>query len=166
MMYGQCRCQTLDREGLCSETGVPVHFLTDRTNAVVDDCVAATLGGCDRYLKTMLTHKGTLFVTPGYVEEHVRQQRGMNLVDVLGQYEQLKVLFEHAGYKSLLKLDNQIHGFEEYGELVDIFSRTFDLNIGTMPCNLAVFEDTYDWTKSEMMSRAPARQHLEAHGVV
>jgi hypothetical protein len=166
MLYGQCRCQTLDVPALQSEVGVPIIFLTDRSNAVVDDCIAATLGGCQNYLALMKAHKGTLFVTPGYVEEHARKQRELDLVQVLEHVEQTKSILDYVGYRAVLKLDSQLDGCEEYNALVTMFSRTFDLEVHTKLCNLAVFEDTYDWAKSAMRAQAREGQPSGAYCVV
>lgn len=166
MLYGKCRCQTLDVPTLQAEVGIPIIFLTDRSNRVVDDCFAATLGGCRNYLEAMKKHKGTLFVTPGYVEVHVQKQRKMSIAHVLEEAEQLKTILDYVGYRTVLKLDSQLDGYEEYDAVVEVFGRTFDLEVHTMLCNLAVFEDTYDWAKSAMRAHAKNGQLAEAYSVV
>jgi hypothetical protein len=166
MLYGQCRCQTLDVRALQSEVGIPIIFLTDRSNRVVDDCIAATLGGCKQYLEKMMSNKGTFFVTPGYVEEHVRKQRKVDITDLVEQVEQTRTLLEYIGYKAVLKLDSLLDLYEDYDAAVDIFSRTYDLEVRTMLCNLAVFEDTYDWAKSAMRAHAKSHQSSEIFSVL
>ena len=90
----------------------------------------------------------------------------MDILETVDQVEQTRALLEYMGYRRVLKLDNLLDGYEEYDAVVDIFSRTFDLEVHTMLCNLAVFEDTYDWAKSAMRAHAKSGQLAEAYSVV
>jgi hypothetical protein len=166
LLYGQCRCQRFDHANLESELGIPINFLTDRNNVIVDDCFAATMGSSKRYLQVMLEDRGTLFATPGYVNHMVTHQRKLDLVTILEEVEQLQMLLDYMGYHKVLKLDNLLDGDNEYHDLVDMFCRTFSLGVETMACNLAVFEDSYDLAKSSMHANSRGKELLDSLSVV
>jgi hypothetical protein len=153
LLYGQCRCQTLDIEKLEEETEIPILYLVDRHNVIVDDCISAIIGSSENYLKAMKQYKGAFFLTPGYVEGYALKVQGQNIVELVDEVELVNSTFDFLGRPPLIKLDNQIDGGIEYHQMIDMFARLFNLEVHTISCDLKVFEDSYDWARSMMEAR-------------
>ncbi|MDW5562341.1 MAG: DUF1638 domain-containing protein [Methanomassiliicoccus sp.] len=158
LLYGQCRCQTLDIAALEEETEVPILYLVDHNNVVVDDCISAIMGSSERYLRTMMEFKGAFFITPGYVDGYTPKMESDDLVGLMDEIERMTIAFEAMGNPSLIKLDNQIEGGKEYHDMIDMFARTFGLEVHTIPCDLSVFDDSYDWAKNVMRARTRGKE--------
>lgn len=158
LLYGQCRCQTLDIDGLERETGIPVVYLVDHSNVVVDDCISAIMGSSAQYLRLMREHKGAFFITPEYVEGYALKAEAQDIMELVEEIERMTCAFEALGHPALIKLDNKLGGGADYHHLINMFARTFDLEVMTIPCSMVVFEDSYDWAKSVMRARTRDRE--------
>lgn len=160
LLYGQCRCQTLDIGMLEEETGAPIMYLVDDSNVVVDDCISAIMGSSARYLRTMKEHKGAFFITPGYVEGYAQRMDGQNIVDLMDEIERMTLAFEAMDRPPLIKLDHGLDGGAEYHAMISMFARTFDLEVLTVPCGMGVFEGSYDWARSVLRARTRNREPI------
>jgi hypothetical protein len=168
LLYGQCRCQTLDIGMLEGEIGIPILYLVDHANVVVDDCISAIMGSSQRYLETMKRHKGAFFITPGYVDGYALSAEGRDLVELMEEVERMTIALEAMDHPPLIKLENMNEGGPAYQDLIDRFARTFDLEVLTIPCDMSVFESSYDWARSVMRARTRHREPvmLMAGGVL
>lgn len=66
--------------------------------------------------------------------------------------------FELIGLPPLIKLDNGIGGGPEYDGILDMFAKTFGLEVLTNPCDMRVFEGSYDWARRVMEPRTRNRE--------
>lgn len=162
LLYGQCRCQSLDLDSLQEDCELPIAILRDRDDTVIDDCIAATLGGRKRYLDAMKRYKGAVFATPGYVENYANLHIEKDIEHIVTEVEELKMILDALGYSTILKLDAQLDGYPDFDRMVNAFGQIFDLEVTTLACNLAVFEDSYNWAKTEAKEHAKHRGRARA----
>lgn len=147
--YGLCGNAFKDMDMLFEDVRSPVVILTDERGQIVDDCIAAPLGGTDGYLRLLKRYAGVFYMTPAWAENW----RGLiNKMDFTkgtenGNLETLKMLFDYAGYNRVLRIDTGIGDREHFHEKVREFSEEFnfrevDLEPGFV--STKVIEDAYD----------------------
>jgi hypothetical protein len=128
LFYGLCGNAFKNTSDLEKETGTTVTLLTDDEGRLVDDCIAAVLGGTDGYLRLLRRYPGVFYLTPGWAENwreliyKMELTRGINKEDL----SMLKWLFEITGYKKTLKLDTGLGDRESFEKNVEDFAREFN----------------------------------------
>jgi len=127
----------------------PVVILTDERGQIVDDCIAAPLGGTDGYLRLLKRYAGVFYMTPAWAENWRGLINKMEFTKGTenGNLETLKMLFDYAGYNRVLRIDTGIGDREHFHEKVREFSEEFnfrevDLEPGFV--STKVIEDAYD----------------------
>jgi hypothetical protein len=60
--------EIIEKDFAASSLSCPVHILKDNKDRIVDDCIGATVGGVDNYLKILksVSDAGTYLFTPMY----------------------------------------------------------------------------------------------------
>lgn len=148
LAYGLCGNAFKDMNLLFEEVRSPVVILTDEKGQIVDDCIAAPLGGTDGYLRLLKRYAGVFYMTPAWAEHWPDLINKMDFTKGTegGDLETLKMLFEIAGYNRVLRIDTGIGDRDIFHEKVREFSKEFnfievDLEPGFV--STKVVEDAY-----------------------
>ncbi|WP_406657089.1 DUF1638 domain-containing protein [Methanolobus sp. ZRKC2] len=152
LFYGLCG-NVLDRveeDFKDQESTCPVRILRDEKR-IVDDCVGATLGGGEEYLKALkkFSDQGTFLFTPMYAHSWKEIMR----VDPLKPEKTLKMLRkvnEITGYKRVAKVHTRLGYTTDFDEKVEEFARIFDFEILEIEGNQQVFSKCYVSMKKDM----------------
>lgn len=166
MIYGQCRCQKLDVRDLQAEVGLPLVFLRDDHEAIVDDCICASLGSSERYLNAMNMHKGAIFVTPGYIDGYLNVRYSADIVQMMDDVEQLRAIMDFVGRPMIQKLETPLGSGEDYDRKINSFATIFVMDVLALSCGLEVFEHSYDRAKSLSRDHAMERARAEEQAMV
>ncbi len=152
MFYGLCGnvFDKLDVDFSHLETTCPVRILRDDTRTV-DDCVGATLGGCQEYLDTLkkLSEHGTFLFTPMYAHAW----REIMRVDPDKPEKTIKMLRkvnEITGYKRVAKIRTGLDYTDNFDEKVDEFAEIFDFEVLEIEGGQSLFEKCYADIKNEI----------------
>ncbi len=150
--YGRCNGALEHLEDLEEDVKVPLMALTDVAGDVVEDCMAASMGGQKEYRRTVSRNPDTFFLTPGYVEEWYRSH------EHLGKRQMrqcARSLLQENGYSEIMKLDNGLGESERVEEHLEIFSRCENIRVINRLCGLSVFENTYSIAKKMLAEMRP-----------
>ena len=128
LMYGLCGNAFKDMDLLFKEVRSPVVILTDEKGQIVDDCIAAPLGGTDGYLQLLKHYAGVFYMTPAWAENWRDLINKMEFTRGTkeGDLEMLRTLFEMAGYNRVLRIDTGLGDREHFHERVREFSKEFN----------------------------------------
>ncbi len=150
--YGRCNGAFDRLDDLEEDVRVPLMVLTDVAGDVVDDCMAANMGGQAEYRKTLSRNPDTFFLTPGFVEdwykahEHLGRRRMSQCA---------RSLLQENGYSEIIKLDNGLGDSERVEEHLGLFSRCESIRVINRLCGLSVFENTYSIAKKMLAEMRP-----------
>ncbi len=150
--YGRCHGAFDHLDDLEEDVNVPLMVLTDVSGAVVDDCMAANMGGQAEYRRAMESNPDTFFLTPGYVEEWYRTH------EHLGKRQMrqcARSLLQENGYSEIMKLDNGLGESKKVEEHLELFSRCENIRVINRLCGLSVFENTYSIAKKMLAEMKP-----------
>jgi len=152
LFYGLCGnvLDKVEEDFRDQESTCPIRILRD-DKRIVDDCVGATLGGCDEYLKTLkeFSDKGTFLFTPMYAHSWKEIMR----VDPEKPEKTLKMLKkvnDITGYKRVAKVHTNLGYTSGFDEKVEEFASIFDFEILEIQGNQDVFTNCYSSMKKEM----------------
>jgi hypothetical protein len=152
LFYGLCGnvLDKVEEDFRDQEKTCPVRILRDEKR-IVDDCIGATLGGGEEYLKTlkMLSSQGTFLFTPMYAHSWKEIMR----VDPDKPENTLKMLRkvnEITGYKRVAKVNTGLHYTENFHEKVEEFAQIFDFDVLEIEGNQKIFQKCYASMKELM----------------
>lgn len=152
LFYGLCGnvLDKVEEDFSFQESTCPVRILRD-DKRIVDDCIGATLGGGEEYLKTlkMLAEQGTFLFTPMYAHSW----REIMRVDAENPEKTIKMLRkvnEITGYKRVAKVDTGLKYTERFHEKVEEFARIFDFDVLEIKGNQKIFRVCYERMKELM----------------
>ncbi len=152
LFYGLCGnvLDKVEEDFSFQESTCPVRILRD-DKRIVDDCIGATLGGGEEYLKTlkMLAERGTFLFTPMYAHSW----REIMRVDAENPEKTIKMLRkvnEITGYKRVAKVDTGLKYTEQFHEKVEEFARIFDFDVLEIKGNQKIFQACYARMKELM----------------
>jgi hypothetical protein len=152
LFYGLCGnvLDKVETDFSYQESTCPVRILRDGKR-IVDDCIGATLGGGEEYLKTlkMLADQGTFLFTPMYAHSW----REIMRVDSENPEKTIKMLRkvnEITGYKRVAKIDTGLRYTKRFHEKVEEFARIFDFEVLEIKGNQEIFRTCYASMKEIM----------------
>lgn len=134
----------------------PVRILRDKQHRIVDDCIGATVGGVDNYLKILksVSDEGTYLFTPMYSQgwrELLDLDNRAHGKDPSKALKMLKKLHEMIGYKRVAKINTGLKYTENFDEAIREFAELFDFEILEFnDGNQRIFEDCYNELKVEI----------------
>ena len=109
LFYGLCGnvLGDVEKDFERSSTSCPVRILKDKDHRIVDDCIGATVGGVNNYLRILksVSDAGTYLFTPMY-SKGWRELLDLNKLnkDPSKALQLMKKTHEMIGYKKLLRL--------------------------------------------------------------
>jgi hypothetical protein len=152
LFYGLCGnvLDKVEEDFKHQEAICPVRILRD-DKRIVDDCIGATLGGGEEYLKTLklLSSQGTFLFTPMYAHSW----REIMRVDPKNPEKTIKMLRkvnEITGYKRVAKVNTGLKYTENFHQKVDEFARIFDFDVLEIKGNQKIFQTCYSSMKELM----------------
>lgn len=112
----------------------PIVILRDSDGEVVDDCIAATVGGRKPYLNLLKSFHGvgTFIFTPMYEEtideffNYNKDRRGFTEEQII---EMNKFMFEASNYKRVARLETGLHYTKDTEPKLKRFADTYGLEI-------------------------------------
>jgi hypothetical protein len=135
---------------------IPMTIIRDDEGNIVDDCVAAAIGGTKQYLRLLRKYPGIMYFTPAFATNYDDLLSRMELfkgVDT-GDDSMLKMVFEMADYHEVMKIDTGLGDPVEFHTATKKFADRMGFEILTL-------ED--GWTTLEPAERvyAEAKGFLE-----
>lgn len=152
LFYGLCGnvLDKVEEDFKYQETTCPVRILRD-SKRIVDDCIGATLGGGEEYLRTlkMLSEQGTFLFTPMYAHSW-REIMRVDPTNPDKTIKMLKKVNEITGYKRVAKIDTGLTYTDNFHDKVEEFARIFDFGILEIEGNQEIFQACYSAMKELM----------------
>lgn len=131
-----------------------VRILKDEDGEVVDDCICATLGGREEFLKAQKCDKeATFFMTPMHAAHWREMVVFTGLTPDPDNIEMTKMVFDYSGYKNVAKVDTGLTYEKNYDDKVDEFAKLFDFDIIEIKGNLELIEKCYEKAKMEILGQ-------------
>lgn len=156
LFYGLCGNVLGDVEKDFESNSLPcqVRILKDDDHRIVDDCIGATVGGVQNYLKLLKTvsNAGTYLFTPMYS----KGWRKLIQLDKLHHdpSKALKIMkktHEIIGYKRVAKINTGLEYTENFDASIQEFAELFDFEILEFNNgNQKIFENCYNELKVEI----------------
>ncbi|AKB78788.1 hypothetical protein MSHOH_2305 [Methanosarcina horonobensis HB-1 = JCM 15518] len=131
-----------------------VRILKDKNHRIVDDCIGATVGGVNNYLRILksVSDAGTYLFTPMYSKgwRELLQLDRLNR-DPAKALKLMKKTHEMIGYKRVAKINTGLEYTENFDASIREFAELFDFEILEFDDgNQKIFEDCYNELKVEI----------------
>ena len=131
----------------------PVRILRDDACKVVDDCIGATLGGTEQYLKVLksVSDVGTYLFTPMFSvawKEIVHLDKLHK--DPEKALKMMKMTHEITGYGRVAKLNTGLSYTENFDGNIREFADTFGFEVMELEGNQKIFDKCYRELKAEI----------------
>jgi len=110
---------------------IPMAIIRDRDGNIVDDCIAAAIGGTKRYLELLKKYPGIMYFTPAFATNYDDLLGRMELfkgVDT-GDDSMLKMVFEMADYHEVMKIDTGLGDRSEFDAATKKFADRLNFDI-------------------------------------
>ena len=110
---------------------VPMTIIRDNEGKIVDDCIAAAIGGTKQYLNLLKKYPGIMYFTPAFATNYDDLLGRMELfkgVDV-GDETMLKMVFEMADYQEVMKIDTGLGDKDEFQAATEKFANRMGFDI-------------------------------------
>ncbi|MDR0768176.1 MAG: DUF1638 domain-containing protein [Methanosarcinales archaeon] len=146
VFYGLCGNVLGSIEGDLSLPDCPVRILRDEEGNVGDDCICISLGSRKKYLHILKTdgREGTYFLTPMQAAYWREIAYASMLTPDPNDDEMLKMVFEYSGYKNVGKIKTGLQYEKEFDEIVDDFSKRFNLKIIEYEGTSSMIEQSFE----------------------
>jgi len=136
----------------------PVEILCSPDGKIVDDCIAAAIGGQDNYLRLLKKYPGILYFTPGYATNWEQLKSRMELFKGMDAEddEMVRMIFEMAEYDTVMKIPTGLGDDDEFERCTRQFAERYDFNITTLDrewCNLDAVDHSYARAKGLLLPR-------------
>jgi len=135
LYYGLCGNGLKDIDVWASENlSIPMTIIRDSEGNIVDDCIAAAIGGTKQYLRLLKKYPGIMYFTPAFATNYDDLLGRMELfkgVDV-GDETMLKMVFEMADYHEVMKIDTGLGDPEEFQAATEKFANRLGFSIFTL----------------------------------
>jgi len=125
LFYGLCGNALRKIYQLTESVKVPVLILTDSEGDIVDDCIGASVGGTDMYLKLLKQYPGTFFLTPMWAEHWREMFQKVHIVRDPWDIKGCKYVFDYVGYRNAMKIEMNIGDEEAFERNVEEFRKLF-----------------------------------------
>ena len=113
---------------------VPMTIIRDNEGNIVDDCIAAAIGGTKQYYALLKKYPGIMYFTPAFATNYDDLLGRMELfkgVDV-GDETMLKMVFEMADYHEVMKIETGLGDPEEFQAATEKFANRLGFSIFTL----------------------------------
>ncbi|MCL2711871.1 MAG: DUF1638 domain-containing protein [Methanomassiliicoccaceae archaeon] len=113
---------------------IPMTIIRDNEGKIVDDCIAAAIGGTKKYLALLRKYPGIMYFTPAFATNYDDLLGRMELfkgVDT-GDDSMLKMVFEMADYHEVMKVDTGLGDQDEFQAAVEKFANRMGFDILTL----------------------------------
>ncbi|MDL2261572.1 DUF1638 domain-containing protein [Methanimicrococcus sp. OttesenSCG-928-J09] len=140
----------------------PIVILRDRDGEVVDDCIAATIGGRKQYLNLLKSFHGvgTFIFTPMYEDtideffNYAKDRRGLTEEQIV---EMNKFMFEASNYKRVARLETGLHYTKNTEPKLKRFADTYGFEIFDIGGgHQQIFDDCYQKLKDKIIQKETA----------
>jgi hypothetical protein len=132
LYYGLCGNGLKDIDVWAGENlSIPMTIIRDNEGKIVDDCVAAAIGGTKQYLRLLKKYPGIMYFTPAFATNYDDLLGRMELfkgVDV-GDESMLKMVFEMADYHEVMKIDTGLGDPDEFQAATEKFANRMGFDI-------------------------------------
>ncbi|MDY0267141.1 MAG: DUF1638 domain-containing protein [Methanimicrococcus sp.] len=144
--YGLCGNVLGDIESDLSLPDCPVRILRDEDGDIVDDCICASLGSRRKYMQVLKNAggEGIYFLTPMQAAYWREIAYCSGLTPDPNDDEMLKMVFEYSDYKSVGKITTGLHYEKEFDEIVEDFSKRFEMKIKNYEGAPTILEKTFE----------------------
>ncbi len=156
LFYGLCGnvLGNVEKDFEVNSLSCPVRILKDKNRRIVDDCIGATVGGVNNYLRILksVSDAGTYLFTPMY-SKGWRELLQMDKLhrDPSKALKLMKKTHEIIGYKRVAKINTGLEYTENFDASIREFAELFDFEILEFnDGNQKVFEDCYNEFKTEI----------------
>ena len=157
LFYGLCGNAFKDIDVWASEKiRTPVVILSSRDGKIVDDCIAAAIGGQDNYLRLLRKYPGILYFTPGFATNWDELTYRMEMFRGIekGDDSMIRMIFEMADYDTVMKIPTGLGDEEDFDRCTHEFAEMYDFNIIELDkewCTTDAVEYSYDRAKEALM---------------
>ncbi len=157
LFYGLCGnvLGNVEEDFASSMSDCPVRILRDNAGRVVDDCIGATLGGTEQYLKVLksVSDVGTYLFTPMFSAAwkelfsidklHKDPEKALNM---------MRMTHEMTGYGRVAKLHTGLSYTENFDARIRDFADTFGFEVVELELkgNQKIFDKCYRELKAEL----------------
>lgn len=135
LYYGLCGNGMKDIDKWATANiSVPMTIIRDRDGNIVDDCIAAAIGGTKQYYSLLKKYPGIMYFTPAFATNYDDLLGRMELfkgVDV-GDESMLKLVFEMADYHYVMKIDTGLGDKDEFEVATKKFADRLNFEIMTL----------------------------------
>jgi hypothetical protein len=134
--------------------GCTVRILKDKSGRIVDDCIAATVGGCAKYFKliTENSKEPAFFLTPMFASSW--KEFPLTGYDFDSNPEEAlrltKMVNDASGYKRVGKVNTGLTYVKDFNEKVEEYAKMFGYSIFEINGNQEIFEKCYQSIKNEL----------------
>jgi hypothetical protein len=161
VFYGLCGnvLGNIEKDFKTNLPSCPVRILKDGKHRIVDDCIGATVGGTDNYLRILksVSDAGTYLFTPMYSQgwrELIELDNTRYNKDPAKALKMMKKFHEMIGYKRVAKINTGLEYTENFDDSIREFAELFDFKILEFDDgNQKIFEDCYNGLKVEIMDK-------------
>lgn len=153
LFYGLCGNALIGiHEWAAERVRTPVEILCSRDGKIVDDCIAAAIGGQDNYLRLLKKYPGILYFTPGYATNWDQLVKRMELFKGIDHDDDsmIRMVFEMAEYDTVMKIPTGLGDDCEFDRCTRRFADRYDFNIMTLDkewCTPDAVDYSYDRAK-------------------
>ncbi len=157
LFYGLCGnvLGNIEEDFASRVPACPVRILRDNAGRVVDDCIGATLGGSEQYLKVLksVSDVGTYLFTPMYSAAwkelfnidklHKDPEKALNM---------MRMTHEMTGYGRVAKLHTGLSYTEDFDAKIRDFADIFSFEVMELELegNQEIFNKCYRELKAEL----------------
>lgn len=156
LFYGLCGnvLGNVEKDFESSSFSCPVRILKDKDHRIVDDCIGATVGGVNNYLRILksVSDAGTYLFTPMY-SKGWKELLDLNKLnkDPAKALKLMKKTHEMIGYKRVAKINTGLEYTENFDASIREFADLFDFEILEFnDGNQEIFKDCYNELKTEI----------------
>jgi len=146
VFYGLCGNVLGDVELDLSQPNCPVRILRDDEGNIGDDCICISLGSRKRYmqvLNSVARGEGTYFLTPMQAAHWREIAYASALTPDPNDDDMLRMVFEYSNYKNVGKVPTGLNYESQFDDIVDDFSKRFDLKIIEYEGATSIVETSY-----------------------
>lgn len=144
--YGLCGNVLGNIESDMSQPNCPVRILRDEDGDIADDCICASLGSRRKYMQILKSAggEGIYFLTPMQAAYWREIAYCSGLTPDPNDDDMLKMVFEYSNYKSVGKIETGFQYEKEFDDIVEDFSKRFEMKIKNYEGESTILEKTYE----------------------
>ncbi len=156
LFYGLCGnvFGEVEKDFSMESDGCVIRILKDNNGRIVDDCIAATVGGYSNYFKliTENTKEPAFFLTPMFATSW--KEFPLTGYDFDSNPEEAlklsKMINDLAGYSRVAKVNTGLTYVKDFDEKVEEYAKLFGYSIFEISGNQEIFEKCYQSIKNEL----------------